>query len=55
MNDLSERTLQFAINVIKYLRKHPTTTEYKIIKYQLIKSSSSMGANLPCEIVSNVK
>ncbi len=45
MNDLSERTLQFAINVIKYLRKHPNTTEYKIIKYQLIKSSSSMGAN----------
>jgi four helix bundle protein len=27
------------------LRKFPNTQEYKIIKYQLIKSSSSSGAN----------
>ena len=45
MNDLSERLLLFAINVIKLLRKLPNTQEYKIIKYQLIKSSTSAGAN----------
>ena len=53
MNDLSNRLLNFAINVIKLLRKLSNTPEYKIIKYQLIKSSSSSGANLPSEIVSN--
>jgi len=54
MNDLSNRLLNFAINVIKLLRKLPNTPEYKIIKYQLIKSSSSSGANYsPCQIVSN--
>ena len=45
MYDLSERLLKFAINIIKLLRKLPNTPEYKIIKYQLIKSSTSTGAN----------
>jgi four helix bundle protein len=44
-NDLSERLLAFAIRVIKLLRKLPDTSEYRIIKYQLTKSSSSAGAN----------
>ena len=44
-NELCDRLLSFAINVIKLLRKIPNATEYKIIKYQLIKSSSSTGAN----------
>ena len=43
--ELCDRLLLFAINVIKLLRKIPNATEYKIIKYQLIKSSSSSGAN----------
>ena len=45
MNDLSNRLLIFAINVIKFLRKLLNTSEYKVIKYQLIKSSTSSGAN----------
>ena len=45
MRDLSKRLLDFAINVIRLLRKLPNTQEYKVIKYQLIKSSSSSGAN----------
>ncbi len=53
MRDLSKRLLDFAINVIKLLRKLPNTQEYKVIKYQLIKSSSSSGANyLTCQIAS---
>jgi len=55
MNDLSERLITFAVDVIKLLRKFPGTSEYKIIINQLVKSSTSSGANLPCEIVSNVK
>ena len=44
-NDLSKRLLNFAIDVIKLLRKLPNTEEYRIIKHQLIKSSTSSGAN----------
>ena len=43
--DLSERLFQFAVRIIKYLRKLPNAPEYKIIRYQLVKSSSSSGAN----------
>ncbi len=45
MNDLSERLLNFAVRCIKFLRKLPDNTEYKVIRYQLIKSSTSSGAN----------
>lgn len=44
-NDLGDRLLAFAIQVIKLTRKFPSSEEYKIIKYQLIKSSTSAGAN----------
>ena len=37
--------MQFSINVILFLRKIPNFQEFKIIKYQLIKSSTSAGAN----------
>ena len=54
MNDLSERLLNFAVRCIKFLRKLPDNTEYKVIRYQLIKSSTSSGANyLPGQIESN--
>ncbi len=45
MNDLSERLLKFAIDIILFLRKLPNSEEYLIIKRQLIKSSTSSGAN----------
>lgn len=44
-NDLTLRLLNFSISVIKVLRKLPNDTEYKAIKHQLIRSSSSTGAN----------
>jgi len=44
-NDLSGRLFHFAVRCIKFLRKLPTTAEYKVIKYQLIKASTSGGVN----------
>jgi len=44
-NDLLKRTFDFGINVILYLRLLPETSEIKVIKYQLIKASTSIGAN----------
>lgn len=44
-SDLCERLLQFAIDIIKFLGTIPRNEETNIIKYQLSKSASSMGAN----------
>ena len=43
--ELSDRLLSFSITIIKFLRKFDNTPENNVIKYQLIKSSSSTGAN----------
>jgi four helix bundle protein len=45
MRDLQERLLTFSISIILFLRKVPFNEEYKIIKRQLIRSSTSAGAN----------
>ena len=42
---LGKRLFEFAVRVIKYCRKLPNSKEYDIIKNQLIKSSTSSGAN----------
>jgi len=44
-NNLSKRLFAFSIKTIKYLRTLPYETEYKVIRYQLIKSATSVGAN----------
>ena len=44
-NDLSERLLKFAIDVILYLRSVNNTIETMDMKRQLVKSSTSSGAN----------
>ena len=44
-NDLNERLFNFAVSCLKFIRTLPDTTEYKIINYQLAKSSTSSGAN----------
>ncbi|MCZ7604159.1 MAG: four helix bundle protein [Melioribacteraceae bacterium] len=44
-NELSDRLLKFAVEIIIYLRTIKNSEESKIIKYQLIKSSTSSGAN----------
>jgi len=44
-NDLSIRLFDFAVRVIKFLRTLSKDTEYQVIYYQLVKSSTSSGAN----------
>ena len=44
-NDLSKRLFSFSVRTIKCLRTLPYETEYKVIRYQLIKSATSVGAN----------
>ena len=44
-NDLLERTFNFGVDCIKFLRLLPNNQEYYVVKNQLIKSSTSTGAN----------
>ena len=44
-NNLLERTFNFGVRCLKLLRTLPNSSEYQIIKYQLGKSSTSVGAN----------
>lgn len=44
-NDLQERLFDFVVRVFKFLRTLPNTPEYSVIRYQLLKASSSTGAN----------
>lgn len=44
-NDLNERLFNFAVRCLKFIKTLPNTAEYKVIKYQLAKSSTSTGAN----------
>lgn len=44
-NELLSRTFLFGVSVIKLLRTLPDTADLKIIKYQLVKSATSVGAN----------
>lgn len=44
-NNLLKRTFDFGVTVIKYLRTLPDTSDLRVIKYQLIKAATSIGAN----------
>ena len=44
-NELSKRLLKFSVDIIKLMRFLPKQTEYNVIRYQLIKSATSVGAN----------
>ncbi len=43
--DLKERTFTFAVDVLLLLRTVPNTKENDVIKYQLSKAGTSVGAN----------
>jgi len=43
--DLEDRTFQFAVSIIKFLKKIPSSRENNVVKYQLVKSGTSIGAN----------
>lgn len=44
-NDLLERTFVFGVNCLKFLRKLPNDSESKLIRFQLGKACTSLGAN----------
>lgn len=43
--DLAQRTFKFAVDVIKFLKTIQYSKENEVIKYQLAKSATSIGAN----------
>ena len=43
--DLRQRLLKFAVDTLKLLMKLPNKREFDVIKYQLSKSATSVGAN----------
>jgi four helix bundle protein len=45
INDLPKRLFDFAVKIIRLIRKLPKGKEYDVISYQLIKASTSAGAN----------
>lgn len=44
-NELQKRIFEFIVRIIEFLRTLPNTQENYILKNQLIKSSTSSGAN----------
>ncbi|WP_294220204.1 four helix bundle protein [uncultured Chryseobacterium sp.] len=44
-NDLLTRTFLFGVNCLKFLRILPNDPESKLIRFQLGKSATSIGAN----------
>ena len=44
--ELRERTYKFALGIFELCSKQPNTDEARIIKRQLLKAGSSVGANL---------
>lgn len=44
--DVQERTFQFSYTVIKWLRELPHNIEAAIIRRQLLRSATSIGANI---------
>jgi four helix bundle protein len=45
INELQGRLFKFSVEVIKEVRNLPTTIEFKVISYQILKSATSVGAN----------
>ncbi|MGE0088128.1 MAG: four helix bundle protein [Bacteroidales bacterium] len=44
-NELTQRIFNFTVKTIQFLKTLPDSPEVKVVRYQLIKSSSSAGAN----------
>ncbi|WP_372644541.1 four helix bundle protein [Ancylomarina sp.] len=44
-NDLQGRLFRFSVDTIKGVRNLPNSREYQVISYQLLKASTSVGAN----------
>ncbi len=44
-NDLLERAFKFGVDTIKFLRTLPNYPEYRMLRFQICKSATSLGAN----------
>jgi four helix bundle protein len=44
-NDLKDRLLDFAVNILRFLSTVPFKKEYDVLKYQLSRSATAIGAN----------
>ncbi len=44
--DIEKRTFQFSVDLLKYLRGVPKTTESTILIKQVLRSGTSIGANI---------
>ncbi len=44
-NNLLDRTFNFGVDVLKYIRQLPRDSEFNLIRFQLGKSATSVGAN----------
>jgi len=44
--DIRERTFQFAVKVIRAVRRLPQDAATRVLVYQLVKSATSVGANV---------
>ena len=44
--DIRERTFQFAVRVIRAVRRLPQDTATRVVAHQLVKSATSVGANV---------
>ncbi len=43
--DLQQRLFEFSISIVNEVRSLPSSNEYKVISYQILKSATSIGAN----------
>lgn len=43
--DLEERTFKFAVRIVQFVKKMKYSKENEVIRYQLVKSATSIGAN----------
>ena len=45
MKNLQDRTRVFALNIIRFCNSLPNHSVYRVIRYQLLRSATSVGAN----------
>ena len=48
--ELRDRLLNFSVDILSFLSTLPYKKEYDVLRYQLSKSATSIGANSPCGI-----
>jgi hypothetical protein len=50
INEMKKRTKKFAVDVIRFCDSLKTCKASAVITYQLVKSATSTGGQLPCSL-----